>query len=113
VAQPFRAASAQQNPNAPRNFTKITAPVIALTHARVIDGTGAPARADPTVVLRDARSPQSGARLRSRFPTRDDRRSHRPHGDPRSAQSTPSSSAASATTPAKLIESVQGQVGIW
>jgi hypothetical protein len=58
VAQPFTAASAQQNPNAPQNFTKITAPVIALTHARVIDGTGAPARADPTwcCATRDRRS---------------------------------------------------------
>src|SRR5256712_9399956 len=37
VAQPFRAASAQQNPNAPQNFIKVTGPVIALTHARVID----------------------------------------------------------------------------
>jgi enamidase len=43
----------QANPNAPQNFTKVTAPVIALTHARVIDGTGAPARGDQTVVLRD------------------------------------------------------------
>jgi len=53
VAQPFRAAVAQQNPNAPENFIKITAPVIALTHARAIDGTGAPARADQTIVIRD------------------------------------------------------------
>src|SRR5262245_6857437 len=44
---------AQPNPNAPQNFTRISAPVIALTHARVIDGTGAPARADQTLVLRD------------------------------------------------------------
>jgi imidazolonepropionase-like amidohydrolase len=53
VAQPFRAASAQQNPNAPQNFTKVTGAVIALTHARVIDGTGAPVRADQTIVIRD------------------------------------------------------------
>jgi hypothetical protein len=35
-------AGAQQNPNATANFVKVTAPVIALTHVRVIDGTGAP-----------------------------------------------------------------------
>jgi enamidase len=46
-------AVAQQNPNAPQNFVKVAAPVIALTHARVIDGTGAPARADQTIVIRD------------------------------------------------------------
>jgi enamidase len=54
VAQGFSPASAQQpNPNAVANFIKIQAPVVALTHARVIDGTGAPARADQTLVIRD------------------------------------------------------------
>jgi imidazolonepropionase-like amidohydrolase len=46
-------AAAQRNPNAPANFVSVTAPVIAITHARVIDGTGAPARDDQTVILRD------------------------------------------------------------
>ena len=32
-------------------FVKVDAPTVALTHVRVIDGTGAPARADQTVVL--------------------------------------------------------------
>ena len=36
-----------------RQFVKVDAPVIALTHVRVIDGTGAPARADQTLVIRD------------------------------------------------------------
>jgi enamidase len=45
-------AQAQQNPNAARNFVKVDAPVIALTHVRVIDGTGAPARDDQTIVIR-------------------------------------------------------------
>lgn len=43
----------QPNPNAPANFIKVQAPVIALTHARVIDGTGAAARENQTVVIRD------------------------------------------------------------
>jgi enamidase len=47
-------ASAQppQFSDAVRNFIKIDAPVIALTHVRVIDGTGAPAKEDQTLVLR-------------------------------------------------------------
>ena len=48
-----RPALAQQNPNLAANFVKIDAPVLALTHARVIDGTGAPARDDQTVIVRD------------------------------------------------------------
>lgn len=35
-----------------RNFVSVDAPVVALTHVRVIDGTGAPARADQTIVIR-------------------------------------------------------------
>ena len=52
-ARSFQASVAAQapNPNAPKNFVKIQAPVVALTHARVIDGTGAPARADQTIVI--------------------------------------------------------------
>jgi imidazolonepropionase-like amidohydrolase len=34
-----------------RQFVSIDAPLIALTHARVIDGTGAPARADQTIII--------------------------------------------------------------
>jgi imidazolonepropionase-like amidohydrolase len=34
-----------------RNFVKVDAPVVALTHVRVIDGTGAPAREDQTIVI--------------------------------------------------------------
>src|SRR5687767_1277943 len=48
-------ASAQRQTidNAIRPFVKVDAPLVALTHARVIDGTGAPARDDQTLVLRD------------------------------------------------------------
>jgi imidazolonepropionase-like amidohydrolase len=34
-----------------RSFVKVNAPIVALTHVRVIDGTGAPARNDQTIVL--------------------------------------------------------------
>src|SRR5512143_450414 len=36
-----------------RAFVQIDTPTVALTHVRVIDGTGAPARADQTIVIRD------------------------------------------------------------
>ncbi|HEX5069499.1 MAG TPA: amidohydrolase family protein [Vicinamibacterales bacterium] len=39
--------------NAVRQFVKTDAPVVALTHVRVIDGTGAPAREDQTLIIRD------------------------------------------------------------
>ena len=45
-------ARAQQNPNAVANFVKVNAPVVILTNARVIDGTGGPARENQTVVIR-------------------------------------------------------------
>src|SRR5689334_4265001 len=46
-------ASAQTPPLSPdtRAFVKIDAPILALVHARVIDGTGAQARPDQVVVL--------------------------------------------------------------
>ena len=45
-------ASAQpQFSDAVRGFIRIDAPVIALTNVRVIDGTGAPARANQTIVI--------------------------------------------------------------
>ena len=56
VVQAFRpalGASAQQPTNPLANFIKVQAPIVALTHARVIDGTGAPARNDQTIVIRD------------------------------------------------------------
>jgi enamidase len=39
--------------NAIRQFVTIDEPVVALTHARVIDGTGAAPRSDQTLILRD------------------------------------------------------------
>jgi len=48
------AASTQQTLSPPvREFTKIDAPTVVLSHVRVIDGTGSPARDDQTVVLSD------------------------------------------------------------
>src|SRR5438477_11549775 len=44
-----------------RAFVAVDTPVVALTHARVIDGTGAPARDDQTLVIRDGRIVAFGA----------------------------------------------------
>ena len=41
--------------NAVRPYVSIDTSVVALTHVRVIDGTGAPARADQTVIIREGR----------------------------------------------------------
>ena len=46
-------AAQAPNANARTNFVKIDAPVVALTHVRVIDGTGAPARENQTLLIRD------------------------------------------------------------
>jgi imidazolonepropionase-like amidohydrolase len=38
-----------------RGFVKVDAPLVALTHVRVIDGTGGPAREDQTIILRQGK----------------------------------------------------------
>jgi cytosine/adenosine deaminase-related metal-dependent hydrolase len=50
--------AAQQRPvlaPAARAFVSVDEPVVALTHVRLVDGTGAPARQDQTVVVRGTR----------------------------------------------------------
>jgi enamidase len=44
-----------------QQFVKVNAAVIAITHVRVIDGTGAPARDNQTVVIQDGRIAAIGA----------------------------------------------------
>ena len=44
-----------------RDYVKVEAPVIVLTNARVLDGTGAPARAGQTLILRDGNIAAIGA----------------------------------------------------
>ena len=38
-----------------RAYTAVDTPIVALTHAKVIDGTGAPAQENQTIVIRDGR----------------------------------------------------------
>src|SRR5579862_7184258 len=49
------ASSAQTLSPLVRGFVKVDAPIVVLTHVRVIDGTGAPAREDQTVVLKQGK----------------------------------------------------------
>jgi imidazolonepropionase-like amidohydrolase len=44
-----------------RAFVQVDTPTLALTHVRVIDGTGAPARTDQTIVIRDGMIAAVGA----------------------------------------------------
>jgi imidazolonepropionase-like amidohydrolase len=57
------AGGAQQPALTPwvRTFLAVDTPLIALTHVTLIDGTGAPAREDQTIVLRDGRIESVGA----------------------------------------------------
>ncbi|HTD84922.1 MAG TPA: hypothetical protein VK648_14125, partial [Gemmatimonadaceae bacterium] len=52
-----------------RAFVIVDTPVVALTHARVIDGTGAPPRDDQTVIIRDSRIIALGSSLSVNVPT--------------------------------------------
>ncbi|HZQ95071.1 MAG TPA: amidohydrolase family protein [Candidatus Sulfotelmatobacter sp.] len=51
-----------------RKFVKVDAPVVALTHVRVIDGTGAAAREDQTIVLRKGKIESVGDASSTRIP---------------------------------------------
>ncbi len=59
-------AQAQQSDR--QQFIRIEAPVIALTHVRVIDGTGAPAQEDQTIVISDGKIQRSGPSDRESAP---------------------------------------------
>ena len=51
LAMTIRVASAQTPSPQVKAFVKVDSPVVALTHVRVIDGTGAPAREDQIIIL--------------------------------------------------------------
>ena len=45
-------AQSRALPPAVRNFVAVDAPVVAITHVRLVDGTGAPAKPDQTILIR-------------------------------------------------------------
>ena len=51
-----------------KTFVTVDAPIVALTHVRVIDGTGAPARDDQTVIVANGRIQSVGDAARSSLP---------------------------------------------
>ena len=57
-----------QAPNPNRPYLKIDGAVIAITHVRVIDGTGAPARVDQTLILRNGNIAAMGAAASTAVP---------------------------------------------
>jgi imidazolonepropionase-like amidohydrolase len=64
-------ARAQERPTLSpvvREFVSVDAPVVALAHVKLIDGTGRPARDDQTIVIRGARIVEVGDASRVRVP---------------------------------------------
>jgi imidazolonepropionase-like amidohydrolase len=62
--------SVAQAPNTERQqFIRIEAPVVVLTHVRVIDGTGAAARDDQTIVISEGKIQSIGASTTENVPT--------------------------------------------
>ncbi|HTI37959.1 MAG TPA: amidohydrolase family protein [Vicinamibacterales bacterium] len=55
------AAQAPQFSNSVRAFISVDAPVVALTHVRIVDGTGGPARPDQTLIIRNGTIDEIGA----------------------------------------------------
>src|SRR5262245_28796071 len=47
-------------PSALAPFVAVNAPIVALTHVRVVDGTGSPAQTDQTVILDGTRIASTG-----------------------------------------------------
>jgi enamidase len=66
----FLTASAQtQTPAQPPSPVRYNQPVIAITHVAMVDGTGAPARTDMTIVIREGRIAALGPSRRVRLPS--------------------------------------------
>src|SRR5512138_1170893 len=63
-------AAQERPPLAPNvaRYVSVNAPVVALTHVRIVDGTGAPARDDQTIVVRDDRIDAVGPATAIRVP---------------------------------------------
>jgi imidazolonepropionase-like amidohydrolase len=71
VLLPLASGGAQEGPDPGpglRPFVSVHAPVVALTHVRLIDGTGAPALEDQTIVLSGARIQAVGPQGEIRIP---------------------------------------------
>jgi hypothetical protein len=68
ITAPAAAQQARVIPEGVRPFVSVDAPVVALTHVRLVDGTGAPARSDQTVIVRGGRIAAVGPSASTRVP---------------------------------------------
>src|SRR5262245_23274976 len=69
IALPVAAeAQGAASQNEVKSYVSVSAPVVALTHVRVIDGTGAPAADDQTVVISNGRIMAVGPAARVQVP---------------------------------------------
>ncbi|MGZ3754363.1 MAG: amidohydrolase family protein [Mucilaginibacter sp.] len=60
---------AQQYSQAVTAFIKVSAPVVAITHVKLIDGSGGPAKTDQTLVIKDGKIDQIGDAKNIALPT--------------------------------------------
>jgi len=68
LAQPSLAQQPVLTPNV-QQYVSVAAPIVALTHVRVIDGTGAAPREDQTLILRDGNITEYGAAASVQVPS--------------------------------------------
>ncbi|HET7464497.1 MAG TPA: amidohydrolase family protein [Longimicrobium sp.] len=68
AAAPATAQQRRPIPAGVRPYVAVDAPVVALTHVRLVDGTGAPARDDQTVIVRGTRIQAVGPSRGTRAP---------------------------------------------
>src|SRR6185369_5747562 len=61
-------SSIAQGPAADRQFIRVEAPVVVLTHVRIIDGTGAAPVEDQTIVIADGKIQSIGTNLPQGLP---------------------------------------------
>ena len=68
IAAPLTAQSAASLSQNTRRFVTVDAPVVALTHVKVVDGTGAAPAEDQTIVIQNGRIASVGAARAARVP---------------------------------------------
>ena len=68
LAAPLAAQSAASLSQTTRRFVSVDAPVVALTHVKVVDGTGAQPAEDQTIVIQNGRIASVGAARAARVP---------------------------------------------
>src|SRR4051794_30036872 len=69
VLTPLAGAQRPTLSNAARLYVSVDTAVVALTHVRVIDGTGAAARGDQTLIIRDGKIASVGPASSAQIPS--------------------------------------------